>query len=150
MIFLIIAVILFVTDFVLKKYMDQKLQYGMEEEILEGNIILNKVHNHGAIFGFLQEQKEILRFLSLMAAGFIVLLFTITLPRNRKYLTKIGLALILGGGANNLYERLTKGYVVDYFSFKQLKRLVFNLSDIFVFLGTALCIISDLIKKNKG
>ena len=48
---------------------------------------------------------------------------------------KIGLSMVLGGAISNLYDRLVKGYVVDYFSieFKRLKKVIFNLGDIFVF-----------------
>ena len=48
---------------------------------------------------------------------------------------KIGLSMVLGGAISNLYDRLVKGYVVDYFSieFKRLKKVIFNLGDILYF-----------------
>ena len=48
---------------------------------------------------------------------------------------KIGLSMVLGGAISNLYDRLVKGYVVDYFSIeiKRLKKVIFNLGVIFVF-----------------
>ncbi|MFV0344120.1 MAG: signal peptidase II, partial [Anaerocolumna sp.] len=39
-----------------------------------------------------------------------------------------------------------KGYVVDYFSFKWLKKIVFNISDICIFIGGALITIASLFK----
>ena len=43
---------------------------------------------------------------------------------------------------------LVKGYVVDYFSieFKRLKKVIFNLGDIFVFLGSLVFLIGELLE----
>ncbi|MDD7641035.1 MAG: signal peptidase II, partial [bacterium] len=57
---------------------------------------------------------------------------------------KAGLALLIGGGASNLLDRMRRGYVTDYFSieaagrFKKLSNVVFNCSDFCVF-GGILC-----------
>ena len=61
---------------------------------------------------------------------------------------KIGLSMVLGGAISNLYDRLVKGYVVDYFSieFKRLKKVIFNLGDIFVFLGSLVFLIGELLE----
>ncbi len=54
-------------------------------------------------------------------------------------LEKTGVALLLGGGLNNLYDRYTKGHVVDYFHLnfgpKWLRAIVFNISDFCIFIG---------------
>ena len=59
-----------------------------------------------------------------------------------------GRSAILGGAISNLYDRLVKGYVVDYFSieFKRLKKVIFNLGDIFVFLGSLVFLIGELLE----
>ena len=55
---------------------------------------------------------------------------------------KLGLSIIIGGALSNLYDRLARGYVVDYFSIEwdRLKKVVFNLGDMFVFLGSAVIV----------
>ena len=60
---------------------------------------------------------------------------------------RIGFALITAGGLSNLYDRLKRGYVVDYFSIrcKYLEKVVFNLGDFFIFAGSALIAASDLL-----
>ena len=60
---------------------------------------------------------------------------------------RIGFALITAGGLSNLYDRLKRGYVVDYFSIrcKYLEKIVFNLGDFFIFAGSALIAASDLL-----
>ena len=60
---------------------------------------------------------------------------------------KLGASFLLGGAASNLYDRLNRGYVVDYFSIrcKYLEKVVFNLGDFFIFAGSALIAASDLL-----
>ena len=55
-------------------------------------------------------------------------------------MNKLSLALVIGASLSNLYDRYVRGYVVDYFSlrFGPLKKVVFNLGDIFIFLGSGL------------
>ena len=57
-----------------------------------------------------------------------------------RILEKLALTLTLAGGVSNLYDRMKRGYVVDYFSFqwKALKKVVFNLGDLFIFAGAFL------------
>ena len=61
-----------------------------------------------------------------------------------KTLAKTGLALLLGGGLNNLYDRYRKHHVVDYIRFgigpKWFRRIIFNVSDFFIFLGALLTV----------
>ena len=59
---------------------------------------------------------------------------------------KLALTLVFAGGASNLLDRLVRGYVVDYFAiqWKILKKAVFNLADIFIFLGSAILIVVQL------
>ena len=61
---------------------------------------------------------------------------------------KIGACLVLGGGISNLYDRLKRGYVVDYFSirFKKLKKIVFNLGDICIFLGAGILLAAQIVE----
>ena len=56
------------------------------------------------------------------------------------FMEKLALTLTLAGGVSNLYDRMKRGYVVDYFSFqwKALKKVVFNLGDLFIFAGAFL------------
>ena len=65
---------------------------------------------------------------------------------------KLGIAMILGGALSNLYDRLVRRYVVDYFSIQcgKLKEIVFNLGDIFVFLGSGILFGAEILKELRG
>ena len=71
---------------------------------------------------------------------------------------KLALTLVLAGGLSNLLDRMKRGYVVDYFSiqWKALKRVVFNLADIFILLGSGILVavqvvsgVMDWVKERK-
>ena len=57
-------------------------------------------------------------------------------------LLRLGLALLLGGAFSNTYDRLRRGYVVDYVSFpvkwQAFRKIVFNCSDFCIIIGALL------------
>lgn len=64
---------------------------------------------------------------------------------------KLALTLTLAGGISNVYDRMARGYVVDYFSirWKGLKKVVLNLGDLFIFTGAVLMVILGFLKSAK-
>lgn len=79
------------------------------------------------------------KLISIMLTLFLTIIFLLTLTRHGKGLLKLGLAILLGGAFSNTYDRMTRGYVVDYLTFPKapfkLKNVVFNLSDFAITLG---------------
>ena len=55
---------------------------------------------------------------------------------DRRRILLIAIALIVGGGIGNLIDRISLGYVVDFFDFRVFP--IFNIADIFVTIGCAL------------
>jgi len=111
-----------------------------------GMIQLHKNHNHGFPFGFLRERPELVKGIPLMVISAMSGAMGAFMTEKGRTLEKLGLSIALGGAVSNLYDRLARGYVVDYFSveWKRLKKVVFNLGDMFVFLGSAVFIISQV------
>ena len=103
----------------------------------KGRVRLRALWNEGAAFG-LPIPAGVLPLAS--AAGLAVLW-------TRRRRCPLGTGLILGGGLSNLRERLTEGRVRDYLQFprapRPLDRYVFNLADLCVFAGGALCVLRD-------
>ena len=60
---------------------------------------------------------------------------------------KVGLAFMTGGALSNVCDRLRIKKVVDYFAFKWKPDLIFNLADMFVFIGAIFIVISELKSK---
>ena len=103
-----------------------------ERSALGGRIKLTALWNRGAAFG-LPLGREALIVLSALVLGVTVLF------RRR---SPFGAGLVLGGGLSNLWERLRYGKVLDYLRFPaapgKLKKYVYNLADLALFLGALL------------
>lgn len=145
MIFAVVALTIFLGDLFSKKYMESHMKLGEKREICKGRILLRRYHNYGAIFNLLEKRPQIVK---IFCGGLLLVLgiFWVLLLRKRENpCLKLGLSFLLGGGGSNLYDRFSRGYVVDYFSFqtpwKWLNRIVFNISDFFIFIGAILAAI---------
>lgn len=120
----------------------------------KGKIRIHRNHNYGFPFGFLKEKPQLVTAVPLAVSSAVAGALSMLLARKGSGIQKTGLSMVLGGAVSNLYDRWKRGYVVDYFSFSLpgIKKVVFNLGDIFVFLGTALFVLgetADEIKNNR-
>ena len=153
MICLLIIIGIFLTDYIIKN----NAEAGLKEkrEILQGKIILNKCHNTGAAFSLGEKNP------SLVLVSSLLCVIVVTIYLIRRYIVKgmgpldigiyeVGVSMFLGGALSNLYDRISKRYVVDYFSFNvrwpKLRNIVFNISDMFIFLGVLVGLVDDILK----
>ncbi len=118
----------------------------------KGLIQLHKNHNDGLPFGFMKEQKNLILLAPLMVISALIGVFSYIMRTPGNALEKIGYSFAIGGGLSNLYDRFTRKYVVDYFSIQVsfLKKVVFNLGDIFVFIGMIIILTADVVKESKN
>lgn len=142
MIYIFIAAGVFLTDLCIKSYVDKKYARRVRHPHLGGRIILEKYYNDGAALNLLSKKPRVMRLLHTVTLAAVGIFFYFYGKASGKELSKTGLALLLGGGFSNLYDRYTKGHVVDYFRInlgpKWLKRIIFNISDFCVFTGALL------------
>ncbi len=139
MIYILIVTAVFVLDLFIKGKIEERFSEKEQRLICGGRIKLRKLHNHGAAMNVMDKKPQRVRFVSGIITAGTAMCFIMLLFRKGYYLLKGGLALLLGGALSNLYDRYKRGYVIDYFSFqtkyRRLRRIVFNLSDMFIFLG---------------
>lgn len=111
--------------------------YVLWENVFE----LHYLENAGAAFGMLQNQKMFFIFMAaiiLFAIAFVL----VKTPVNKKYRAMhMFLILIAAGAIGNMIDRISLGYVVDFFYFVLIDFPIFNVADIYVTIGTALAII---------
>lgn len=145
MIYVFLAATIFLADFFIKKRIDETRELQEESDVCGGRLILRKYYNKGAALDFLEGNPRLVR---LVASGVLLALCgmaALVSGKKGNWGEKLGLSMILGGGASNLYDRVKKGHVVDYFSFKsrfpKVQRVIFNISDLFIFLGSLLFLI---------
>lgn len=123
--------------------------YPRDMEGTGGRIRLYRNHNDGFSFGFLKNNRQLVLMIPLVLTSAAAGILTWLLSRKGERTQKLGFALVVAGGASNLYDRLTRGYVVDYFSFQFgfLKKVVFNIGDLCIFLGTVIISVRDIFRK---
>lgn len=148
MIFILIAIGIFVLELKIKNHIENKRKMREKEEILGGNIILNRYHNKGAFLNIFENNVKLVKILSCVLLGMLLLTFIMILPKEKKTGLKLALSLMVGGGSSNIYDRFKRGYVVDYFSFKFLKKVIFNMSDICIIIGAVILMILGIFHKD--
>ncbi len=99
--------------------------------------------NTGAAFGFLPQAGDV--FLLLAAAILIGLFFFYPRLDDKAWLTRIGIALVVGGALGNAVDRLTHGAVVDFIHYQipGVISNVSNLADHAIVIGVALILIDS-------
>lgn len=151
MIYILITLAVFFLDYNIKNYIEQRFSVGEKKDILKGKITIKKQYNQGLCLNFLDKKAELVKKLSAVVFGALVITYIIVLPQKNKNLKKLGLSLCTGGAASNVWDRFKRGYVVDYFSIniKPIKNIIFNLADIFILLGSFVTFFTCLITGSK-
>ncbi|QUH31170.1 signal peptidase II [Vallitalea guaymasensis] len=142
--YLIIAPLCFLIDQICKIKAVNEMDDTTCKPILKNNILLKLNYNEGAFLGFLKNKKGFLLLVNILSVILLICLsVTYAIMKGNNILT-IGLAFLTGGALSNVFDRIRLKKVVDYFSFKWKPDLIFNLADMFVFLGCILLIISEV------
>ncbi len=105
-------------------------------------LILKKYHNMGAMLDLGAARRSVVTAASVILTIAVSIAFILSLGQRGNNTLRAGLALLLGGSFSNTYDRLKRRYVVDYLSFnvkwKRFRRIVFNLSDFCIIIGSFL------------
>ena len=100
-----------------------------DRECASGWVELTELYNEKGAFG-VPLPKAVLTVLGTVCLGVLWLM---------RRQSPVGAGLVLGGGLSNLLERVKAGRVFDYLRFPKapgkLRRYVYNLADLAVFLG---------------
>ncbi len=141
-VFLAVPAVIFCVDGALKRRIDKRMESDERRELCGGRIVLRKRYNEGAAFGMFKSRPEAVTavqgvLLAAAAAGFSVLL-----KKKGRTGLKLSLGMLVGGGLSNFCDRIRTGHVIDYISIPSrcgcLSKLVFNLSDLFIFAGAGI------------
>ncbi len=159
MIYLLLAAVIFLIDGQCKIKIE-KQQDNAFPMTLKGGILLEKHHNKGFLLNRLDDRPLLVRAVSVLVM--VPLIFWAVFlffteggrkgPAFLRFLGKTGAAFLLGGASSNLYDRLARGYVVDFIRFpgckcKKIRNIIFNIADFFLFLGAALSALYGLFSK---
>ena len=145
MIYIILVLLILFSEWKIKNYIEAVYD-DSKQEVLTGNTIrLRKYHNYGAFLNIMEAKKKLLHIISVIFTVVISIFFLFTLCHKGNHVLRLGLSLLLGGAFSNTYDRLSRGYVVDYLTFlspfPKLNRIVFNISDFCIIIGTLLTVL---------
>jgi len=139
------AGIVFIADRLTKYFIIKSLALGQSIKVLPGIFHITPVFNNGAAFGLLQNCS--IFFIVFSFAAIALILLIIFKAHQIDTLFAASLALILGGAAGNLIDRLKFGYVIDFLDFRIWP--VFNIADSCISIGVALIAFSFIFKRSK-
>ena len=151
--FIMLAIILggVVLDQITKLIVDANMELWQSIPLIKGVLQLTYIRNRGAAFGILSEHRWVFMVISIVAIV-AVSLYLFAFMKEKSWLLKIGLSLIVSGGIGNMIDRIAYGYVIDMIDFCLIDFAVFNVADSFVCVGaglTALSLILAIIKEEK-
>lgn len=146
------AAAVFIVDITIKQSIEEQMDMKEERDILSDRIQIRRVHNKGAAFQFMDKYPEAVKWTSIALGALIITYDAILLCRKKHRIEKIGMMLLTGGACSNIFDRIIRGHVVDYFGFntrwKGFSRITFNLGDFFIMLGATIVAICRALKRS--
>ncbi len=142
----IIALITFVIDQIIKSL---SLVYLINIPIIPNILSLTYAKNYGIAFSMLKEKRIIIIAISILLISFLIyVLKKDYISKNKDtWLVNIAFGILFGGILGNLFDRIVRGFVIDYINVSFFS--IFNLADIAITFGVVLLIIGN-IKESKN
>ena len=149
---LIVFVATLVIDIVSKFIISREFLLGESKTIIENFFYFTYVLNPGVVFGFMAEIDSSYKRLFFIVTSLIIIAVIIyMIVKEKKYLVRLSLILILSGAFGNLIDRIFVGAVIDFLDFQFFGHgwYIFNIADSSITVGVALMIIDLLFFKGK-
>ena len=155
LVWLWLAVAVFILDIASKQFAEAVLTYGKPVYLLPV-LDFTLLYNPGAAFSFLADQGGWQRwFFTAVSVGvsLMLIIWLSRLPRGQVWLP-VALTLILGGAIGNLFDRMVYGHVIDFISVHWGRSYfpAFNLADSAITVGAimmALDVLREFRPENK-
>ena len=146
---LAVAAVIVVADQLTKLLIRREFELYDTTSVIPNLFSLTRIHNTGAAFGLLDGvdlpfKTGLLAIVSVAALVGLVM-FAVSLPEIHR-LARVGVALVVGGAAGNLIDRVWLGYVVDFVDvyWGGWHFWAFNVADSAISIGMALIILDQM------
>ena len=137
--YLLAILTIFTGELFWKDHVEKEIPENGSKKVLHDMIILTKHHNRGAVLNTGQKRPEIIKWISVALTFAAAVLFVCSFGLAGKGL--------MGGAFSNTYDRLKRGYVVDYFRLnvpvRRIRNLIFNASDFCIIIGALLIVLGE-------
>ncbi|MHB8174112.1 MAG: signal peptidase II [Nitrospirota bacterium] len=155
-IILIVGSVIFCLDRITKLLVARRMMPGESFRVIKGFFDITLVHNAGAAFGIMAFAPESLRLPFLLVSAVLavaLLLYFAKKTESHETLTLVALAMVIGGAAGNIVDRIAFGYVIDFIDWHWGEFYhwpAFNLADSGITVGVILLGYEFLFKKKTG
>lgn len=116
---------------------------GVYKVLVPGVLALHSTKNSGAAMGLMAGNTALILICSL---ALLLAAFWMLKGMRLSGLAPLSLSLIAGGAIGNIIDRMCLGYVRDMFEVLFMDFYIFNLADVGVVCGTALCAASLIFR----
>jgi signal peptidase II len=147
--YFLVALSIFILDRVSKILIETRLPLHQSRTVIPGFFDLAHTRNKGVAFGFFANSDspwipQVLPFISSLAL-LAILAFSLR-NSHRNWKLQLGMMLVLGGAAGNLYDRLLYGYVIDFVEvyYSSYHWPTFNVADSSISTGIGLLLLETL------
>jgi signal peptidase II len=151
---LILAAAIFVVDQIVKRAII--FDFGLDQVGESIPILpffdLTRVNNYGVSLGLFSASSMEARWMLVALTGAIALFVAVWMLRERAFADIMALAMILGGALGNIYDRASRGFVIDYAdlhfgTFRPF--MIFNIADAAITIGVVIILARTLLSREK-
>ncbi|MFR5585727.1 MAG: signal peptidase II [[Clostridium] scindens] len=100
------------------------------------------MYNKGFLLNSLESHPALIKTVSILAGAGVLACGAWTFARKGHFTEKLGMAILGAGASSNIFDRLSRGKVIDYIGIRSknqfLARLTANLGDFYILLGAVL------------
>ncbi|MBC2846329.1 signal peptidase II [Winogradskyella flava] len=142
-------------DQISKMWVRANFEYGEIKNLIGDKFIMQYVENKGAFLGMGSDMNATLKLILLLILPTLVLGYVIYYIIKNKELDRLSLiafCCIIGGGIANVFDRITRGEVTDFFFINLggvFKTGIFNVADLSVTTGMIILLFSGILSKKE-
>lgn len=145
---IVVISLLTTIDQLTKSMIAGKFTVQQSKTIIKDVFSITYVQNRGIAWSMLEGQKILFIIVTIIILGLCVYIYNNTINKSNFKLFRICLIVLASGAIGNMIDRISLGYVIDFFSFDLINFPVFNVADIYVVCSMIVLLILTLFKYN--
>ncbi len=140
----LLSIWIIVVDQFLKIYLSSKVLFQKPFVIVPNFFSIDLVHNTGGAFSILSGNRWLFIVIGILVV--VIISFFIKKIEYLNYKYTMIFALLIGGILGNLIDRIFRGYVIDYLSFKIMgyNFPIFNFADVCIVISIIIILITNI------
>ena len=129
-------------DMGIKSHIEDSFKKSDETDTKIPKLVLRRVHNKGFCLNAFDKYPGIIKSVSAGLCGIIGAYAYPLFKKRGQWGKKLGITILGAGAFSNTFDRLVRGYVVDYFGIKcknsKLSKITANVADVYILIGSVI------------